>query len=441
MELKKSFSSSFPKTQSPSSDYTSTISTTTTPIKEVIQPTIPPKQQSSQPSSSTISLPSTTTSTPTKEVIQPTAPPKKQSPVPQKTPPIKSSQPTKQQNTNVPIYLTYKSFWNTDYKDFDVKAVTNTTLKYYPNVTNEEPNPFLYLRSYRNHKRVPASQKNIKDYFTRKVYLFVVNFHFIFYDNISFMDESYFPTFASIFKYDFDVIYIGPQSNSQYRVLSNNLPIRGYYSYHTLRVALELLPRQYGFNYAGFFLMNDDSCIHPGFLNNYNLTSSMGEHKNRWTSKDVWMWNTMKNMRHMLFAKAYIKALWEIQKIPYLQNQYHISDETFFRGYSDFFYISQKDIPSFCELESILFYYGVFLENAVPSILKSVNGTEIINCNHGYMPHILTCVHLHPVKFSSQVGKDICMNRMKSINLRRKPKVAYFIVCFIPPYFTAREFH
>ena len=252
MELKKSLSSSFPKTQSPSSDYTSTISTTTSPIKVVIQPTLPPKQQSSQPSSSnvnstttttstpikeviqptiplkqqsskpslsTVNLPSTTTSTPTKEVSQSTAPPKKQSPVPQKTSSIKSSQPTKQQNTNVPIYLTYKSFWNTDYKDFDVKAVTNTTLKYYPNVTNEEPNPFLYLRSYRNHKRVPASQKNIKDYFTRTVYLFVVNFHFIFYDNISFMDESYFPTFASIFKYDFDVIYIGPESNSPYRVV------------------------------------------------------------------------------------------------------------------------------------------------------------------------------------------------------------------------------
>ena len=198
------------------------IKPTVSPTKEVIQPTIPPKQQSSQPVSSTVNLPSTTTSTPTKEVIQPTAPPKKQSPVPQKTSPIKSSQPTKQQNTNVPIYLTYKSFWNTDYKDFDVKAVTNTTLKYYPNVTNEEPNPFLYLRSYRNHKRVPASQKNIKDYFTRKVYLFVVNFHFIYYKNIPFMDESYFPTFASIFNHDFDVIYIGPKSDSQKHFCKNN---------------------------------------------------------------------------------------------------------------------------------------------------------------------------------------------------------------------------
>ncbi len=400
MESKQTIPSPFPKTKSPSSDYTPSTPPTSSPIKEAIQPTTSPKQQT---------------------------------PTPQKTSPNESSQ------TKVPMYLTYKSFWNTDYKNFDVKAVTNTTLKYYPNVTNEEPNPFLYLRSYRNHKRVSASQKNIKDYFTRKVYLFVVNFHFIYYKNIPFMDESYFPTFASIFNHDFDVIYIGPKSDSQNRVLSNGLPLRGYYSYHTLRVALELLPRQYGFNYAGYFLMNDDSCLHPGFLNKYNLTSSMGEYKYKWTPRDVFY--NMINQNKIPFKRAYINTLTEIQKIPYLQNQYHISDETFLRGYSDFFYFPEKDIPHYLELEPFFFKNRVFLEHAVPAMLKSVNGTEIINCNHGRMVNILTCVHLHPVKFSSQVGKDICMNRMKSINLRRKPKVAYFIVCFIPPYFTAREFH
>ena len=232
MESKQTIPSPFPKTKSPSSDYTPSTPPTSTPIKEVIQPTIPPKQQSSKPSSSTVTPTSTPTSTPIKESTQSTTPPKQQTPTPQKTSPNESSQ------TKVPMYLTYKSFWNTDYKNFDVKAVTNTTLKYYPNVTNEEPNPFLYLRSYRNHKRVPASQKNIKDYFTRKVYLFVVNFHFIYYKNIPFMDESYFPTFASIFNHDFDVIYIGPKSNKNHSVLSNGLPLRGYYSYHTLRVAL-----------------------------------------------------------------------------------------------------------------------------------------------------------------------------------------------------------
>ena len=36
---------------------------------------------------------------------------------------------------------------------------------------------------------------------------------------------------------------------------------------------------------------------------------------------------------------------------------------------------------------------------------------------------------------SSHVGQDICMNRIKSINLRRKPRVAYFIVCFITAMF------
>lgn len=330
--------------------------------------------------------------------------------------------------------------WNNDVKSYNpYEMIPGTELYFSSNGTH---NSALYLRRYRNHKRVKSSTVDMSDYNKKPILLFIVNFHFAYYKNIPFMDDEYFPLFAKDFNYDFDVVYIGPQKDHEYYALSNNLPSRGYYSYHSFTVALSCYPRNRGFNYAGVFLMNDDSCLHPKLLNEYDLAQSHGESISSWSSKIIWMWNTMKNEHGITFAQGYLNAIKVLKNDSLVQNVCNYNEKKLVKGWSDIFYVAKKDIPLFLRIERVMYDNRVFLENAVPAIMRCLKAKQFINCNHGTMPKILSCVHVHPVKFSDNDNRDLCINRIKSISMGRKPHTHYLYVCLkLPAVYTGQEFH
>ena len=122
------------------------------------------------------------------------------------------------------------------------------------------------------------------------VILIIVNHHYSSFYNTSFFDDQYFPTFCSQFDSDFDYVFIGPKEDSVNQVLSNELPERGYYSYMSLNRVLDRFSRTDGFDYKGYFLINDDSCIDPHQLNTMNLSSSFGEGRSRYDPESKWKW-------------------------------------------------------------------------------------------------------------------------------------------------------
>lgn len=310
---------------------------------------------------------------------------------------------------------------------YDPYEMIPGTEMYFP--SNGTHNSALYLRRYRNHKRVKSLTVDISDYNKKRVFLFVVNFHFAFYKNIPFMDDEYFPLFAKDFNHDFDVVYIGPQKDREYHALSNNLPSRGYYSYHSFTVALSCFPPNRGFNYAGVFLMNDDSCLHPKLLNEYDLAQSHGESISSWSSKIIWMWNTIKNQHGITFAQSYLNAIKVLKNDSVVQSVCNYDEKKLVKGWSDLFYVTKKDIELFLRIEKVMYDNRVFLENAVPAIMRCLKATEFNNCNHGSMPKILKCVHVHPVKLSDQSNRDLCINRIKSISMGQRPHTYYLCVC------------
>ena len=333
-----------------------------------------------------------------------------------------------------PLYI-----WEGPSIPFDNNALSPSLRKYFNNLSTV--NRSLFLKRFRNHT-LERSPVNFEDYKKKKVYLFVVNFHFDFYSNIPFLESEFFPTFAEYFDSDFDVVMIGPDFNRNYTVISADIPRGGYYSYHSVTVALNCFPRQAGFDYAGVMLMNDDSCIHPVFLNKHNISNtSIFESSSHWGPNIGWMWNNMRNQHSVLFKDAFVNAMKELNTIPAIQQLCELNETKLYKGWSDFFYVTKKDIPNFLLMEQVFFKHRVFLENAVPTTMMCLKAEKIINCNHGSMPKIKQCLHVHPMKFSKTINREMCMNRIRSINLSAKPKTLYYHVCLNPRKLTAEEFH
>lgn len=309
-------------------------------------------------------------------------------------------------NTNMII-----SMWNGTRIQYR-KDVRNTEIeRYYPKGTTDRS---AYLRRYRDHKKVYSEEINLEEYKQKKIFLIVVNFHFPFYKNTEFMDKLLFPAFARNFKYDFDLVMIGPYSNSTYHVISATIPKKGYYSYHSATVALRCYPLHEGFDYAGVIFMNDDSCVHPGRLTTYDLSRSLLESSSKWTKKIHWMWNYMRNDKNVPFKDAYENAIEELQTIEFIQNKCHFDVNDLHKGWSDFFYIAKKDIPYFLGIEAVMYKHRVFLENAVPSTMLCLGAQKIINCNHNGLANLQTCLHLHPTKFSKANSRQLCLGRIQT---------------------------
>ena len=276
-----------------------------------------------------------------------------------------------------------------------------------------------YLSKYRNHCKV--KKNTIENYLSKNIYLFVINFHYPNYNSIQFIRDIVYVQFAKTYKYDFDILFVGPKGNKDLKVLNNHLPPRGYYSYHSLYVALKKFKPELGYHYSGYFLVNDDSCLQPELLNRENHEKAMSEPIIIWRNGSNWLWNGKKNLKNKLFSDAYYMAVKEITQLRTYNSLCHSDSQLLPRGFSDFLYLPKSNISAFISLESIMFKHYVFLENAVPYIMSCLKAIQIKDCNHGKMIDREICPHLHPVKFSKTRDRLICMHRITNETLSERP--------------------
>ena len=276
-----------------------------------------------------------------------------------------------------------------------------------------------FLTRFRNHKRV--SDADMRDYKTREIYLFVINFHHTKYKAASFIRNEIYRLFADKYPYDFDLLLIGPKENSQLKIYGNRLFSKGYYAYHSMRIAINLFPPEAGYTYAGYFEANDDSCLQPTLLGKEDHSKAMSEVWFPWKNTPRWIWNSKVNKKKVHFSKAYLNAVTEIESKPTLHNLCKVSSSQLRRGWGDFFYFPKSNLTTFLELESVMYKHYVFLENAVPFIMDCFKANVITDCNHGKMPDREVCPHLHPVKFTRSRERRICVNRIKGVKLSERP--------------------
>lgn len=301
-------------------------------------------------------------------------------------------------------------------------------IRKYNNTKCEEVSNNLddYLTRFRNHQH--TTKRNLVDYEKKDVYLFVVNFHFSNYSSALFIRRVIYSLFALSYPYDFDLLLLGPVTDKSNLVYGNGLPELGYYSYHSLTVAVKMFPAQCGYIYAGYFQVNDDSCLQPFFLGKEPHNQPMAETWSNWNTKILWVWNKKRNMNNILYSKAFLDAVNEVDRTISLKSLCKFNKSTLRKGWGDFFYVPSSKIYSFLKLEMVFFTHKVFLENAIPFIMNCLNANIIKNCNHGNMPGREYCVHLHLVKFSRINERHMCINRIANINLSERPNT-WFCVC------------
>ena len=283
-----------------------------------------------------------------------------------------------------------------------------------------------FFRQYRNGRRIsifnmPSNQT---------VYLIIVNNHFAGLKHIDFMDNVYFPTFASLFPFSFDVVYISAALSEEKRVFENPYTFRGHYSYHSFRMIYDLFPREEGFVYSGYLLMNDDSYVDPLFLKEYNLSRSWGEERELFNKIFFSNWNSITNTMGVTFSQALMEAIDDLAGIPDINAKCQFTTSNQIRkGWGDFFYVSESDLVWFLRMEEVMFSHRVFLEHAVPTILHCLNQLSIVDCNHRHMVQRTHCLHIHPVKLSTIDSQTFVKKRLRHLNMYEVPVSSYSLVC------------
>ena len=276
-----------------------------------------------------------------------------------------------------------------------------------------------YITRFRDHKL--TNDRNMDDYTSKNIYLITVNYHFKNYSSASFIRKVIYNLFALNYPYDFDLLLIGPVTDDSYLVYGNGLPVLGFYSYHSLTVAINTFPARCGYTYAGYFQTNDDSCLQPILLGKEDHNQPMAESWQTWNVNLHWVWNKKNNTNNIPFYKSFLNAVDEINNHKSLRLLCSFNKTNLRKGWGDFFYIPQTEVNSYIKLEKVFFNHKVFLENTVPFIMNCLNAKTIINCNHGKMMEREYCVHLHPVKFSRINERLICINRLTNISLSERP--------------------
>ena len=257
--------------------------------------------------------------------------------------------------------------------------------------------------------------------------LIIVNFHDLYFSNIEYYDEEYFPTFCSLYRNDFDVLYVGTQRNNTYRVVDNGLsPGGGWFSYHSAKVAWDYIGLDCIDQYIGMLFMNDDSYIDPVNLNDMNPSYSYYETTKHQKEKNYWCWWTDKKYNGVSFEEAFNKTISVINTDSQLSSvcgEWIMTPTA--HGWSDFFYITNKQILLFLHFESVMFKYRNFLEIAVYNILKCFTNHAINSCNHiGCFLSDYEYLHIHPFKYSRSENR-IAANRLMTRNYSRYDRVVF----------------
>lgn len=293
--------------------------------------------------------------------------------------------------------------------------------------------PFVFNCSYyftENECRKGDPRRSYVDRYhyanTTNIYLFVVNHHWDKFSGLNFFRAVYFPRFSRLFKYSFDVVYLAPHCFPEQRVCAHGLRVGGEYSYYTLSIGYQLFHGIQPYQYAGFFLLNDDGFLDPLYLNEYDLSKSHHEPTRKFNPKAVWSWSMMKNEHGTPYLKALVHAVNETISIPALENRCHLSDDqNIRRSLQDYFYVVREDIPLFLTLSSIFYKHRVFLEQAAPTINWCISKNVINTCNHHFWPNVTTCVHLHPVKLGHLSQQFLVMNHINRRDMTAKAAMSW----------------
>ena len=273
-----------------------------------------------------------------------------------------------------------------------------------------QPNNTAMIRSCRNHHHhldnKPISSETL---------LIVVNYHYAYYQSISFFDNEYFPEFCRLYSYDFDVLFIGVKEDKQNRVINNGLLPKGYMSQRSVHTAWEYVGEEYSLRYSGLLFMNDDSYVDPINLNEMNLSYSYYEGNvplqrgNNWLCWD-WHYGNVSAFRYNVKG-----AIEEINASPELKSVCgEWKWDAMQHGKSDFFYITRDQLVLFLQFEDIFFKHYNFLEVAVYSTMKCLTTHSIRNCNH--MPCRVSdyeFTHIHPLKYSKEANRRFAMTVMR----------------------------
>ena len=265
-----------------------------------------------------------------------------------------------------------------------------------------------YLLCFRSHVLQPC-KIDINEYSNSSIMLIVVNFHYQKYSASPFLEKKFFPRFARRYKYDFDVLCVGPVIDDIFRIYPNHLPEGGYYSYHSLTVAYNYLVNTNGLKYSGYFLMNDDSCLSPDVLNGYDHNKNMMESVSPWSPSLNWHWNRMFNEEGIPFADTIQSAISQLERQQVRNGNCSLSKKRIYYGWSDFYYVRSADMEFYLKAESIMFDKRVFLETAVPTLLSCSDVLVVSDCNHGMSNSKTPYAHSHPHKYYREEARKTCL--------------------------------
>ncbi|XP_066917332.1 uncharacterized protein [Clytia hemisphaerica] len=197
--------------------------------------------------------------------------------------------------------------------------------------------------------------------------LLLVNFNHPFYDNI--------PMIRSLYERAFpNMVFYGTKKSRKFNVHKIESH-KGYFSYIALADAMEKYT-----NFTGYLLINDDLLIHPWSL--LKLDQNKIWEGPKWpiavanlSAFDHWYWwNSRWGLKKCLLARQLAMTKYS-NLISTLHDPENTTDQRLdcYRGRADIFYVPKHKWKTFSKLSKIFHENNVFLEIAVPTILRMIS--------------------------------------------------------------------
>lgn len=218
-------------------------------------------------------------------------------------------------------------------------------------------------------------------------YLLVIIYNHPLYDSVSLLRDFYEPAFPNIY-------FCGEIANSTLRVHAANIN-KGVYGYKCLSDAIRKNP-----GYAGYLYINDDVIVNYWNLEKFHFNfSRIGESSNKFGKVSATE-EMPKNWYWWISPYGFKNCQRTIKKMSILSERFHIygrAFKTFYRdgegtlychnGRSDIVYIPGHLAGAFHDISIVFYKYKVFLEIAIPTILRFIATNDEISTLHGlYLP-------------------------------------------------------
>ena len=217
--------------------------------------------------------------------------------------------------------------------------------------------------------------------------LLVVIYNHPLYDSVNLLREFYQPVFPHIY-------FCGAFANTTLNVHASGIN-KGIYGYKCLADAIEMHQ-----GYTGYLYINDDVIVNYWNLEKFGFNfSKVGESSNQFGKVNTaekmptnWYWwispYGFKNCKNAIkeittFSKQYITYQKKLK--TFIQNG--DGGQYCYNGRSDILYIPGHLSGAFYDIASTFYKYNVFLEIAIPTIIRFIARESEIRTLHGlYLP-------------------------------------------------------